>query len=108
MDAQKYPVRHFESMAELAEELRQLPAQVLGHAYHYSVFGSWWTTLRRKGIIFRIVFDGKEQHMRLEQAGTGSETESWVALQIWPADVSGSAQAIREVLAHLRAVHRGA
>ena len=103
MNPQDYPVQHFETMAELARELRTLPAQVLEHAYHCSAFGSWWTTLRRKGIAFRIVFDGKERQVRLEQAGTGTEAESWEALHSWPADGEG-ANAIREVVARLKAV----
>jgi hypothetical protein len=104
MDPQEYPVRHFESMAELAAELRTVPAQVLEHAYHYSAFGSWWTTLRRTGIAFRIVFDGKEGQLRLEQAGRVTEAESWEALHTWQADDGESAHVLREVVARLRAV----
>jgi hypothetical protein len=89
-------------MARLAAELRMLPAQVLEHAYHYSAFGSWSTTLRRKGIAFRIVFDGKERQLRLEQADTA--TESWEACHTWSADDGEGAHAIQEVVARLRAV----
>lgn len=91
-------------MARLAGDLQTLPAQILAHAYNYSTFGSWWTTLQRKGIAFRIVFDGKERQLRLEREGTATGTGHWEALDSWPADDDAGAQAIRDVVARLRAV----
>ena len=104
MESQEYPVRHFQAMAELARDLRPLPAQILEHAYHYSAFGSWWTTLQRKGIAFRIVFDGKEEVLRLERAGTATGADHWEELGAWPAAGGEGAHAIREVVARLKAV----
>src|SRR5215467_2740325 len=83
MEPQEYAVRHFEAMAEVAADLRTLPSQILKHAYNYSAFGSWWTTLRRKGMTFRIVFDGKEQQLRREQASQATDGDSWEALDAW-------------------------
>ena len=103
MESQEHPLRHFQGMVELAGELRSLPAQILEHTYNYSAFGSWWTTVQRRGITFRIVFDGKEGQMRLEQARPGAATQ-WEAVRSWPVDRHGGAAAIPEVVAHLRAV----
>ena len=53
---------------------------------------------------FRIVFDGKERQVRLERAGLATEAESWETLHTWPVDDGERVQAIREVVARLRAV----
>ena len=103
MESQEDPLRHFQGMVKLASELRSLPAQILEHTYNYSAFGSWWTTVQRKGITFRVVFDGKEGQMRLEQARPGAATQ-WELVRSWPVDRDGGASAIPEVVAHLRAV----
>lgn len=102
MESQEYPLRHFQGMVKLANELRSLPAQILEHTYNYSAFGSWSTTIQRKGLTFRVVFDGKEGQMRLEQARPGAATQ-WEAVSSWPVDTDGVG-AIPEVVAHLRAV----
>jgi hypothetical protein len=67
MDAQEYPIRHFELMVALANRLRGLPAQVLDHEYRYSAFGSWCTRVRFNGQEFSIIFDGRDQELRLER-----------------------------------------
>jgi hypothetical protein len=103
MKSQMYPLRHFETMTTLARELATLPAQILEHAYNYGDFGSWWTTVQRKGIIFRVVFDGKDHQLRLEQAETG-DASKWEVLCSWPVDSDGAVAAIPEVVARLRAV----
>jgi hypothetical protein len=58
MDAQDYPIRHFQEMDRLATTLKDLPAQVLDHAYFYEAFGSWSMTIRYKGCLLRLTFDG--------------------------------------------------
>ena len=103
MESQEYPLHHFQDMVMLADELRSLPAQILEHTYNYSAFGTWWTIVQRKGITFRIVFDGKEGQVSLEQATSGGATQ-WKAVRSWPVDRAGAAAAITEVAAHLRAV----
>jgi hypothetical protein len=103
MKSQVHPLRHFETMTTVARDLATLPAQILEHAYNYAAFGSWWTTVQRKGIVFRVVFDGKDHQLRLEQAGTGDASE-WKVLSSWPVDSDGGVAAIPEVVARLRAV----
>jgi hypothetical protein len=103
MDSQEDPLRHFQGMMKLASELQPLPAQILEHTYNYSACGSWWTTVQRKGITFRVVLDGKEGQMRLEQARASPATQ-WKAVRSWPVRRDGGAAAIPEVVAHLRVV----
>ncbi len=59
-------------MARAAAVLKPLSAQVLEHSYQYEVFGSWYTTIRCRGRVFRVVFDGREQayFMEWKQVGT--------------------------------------
>ena len=104
MESQEYPLQHFQAMAEFAGDLRRLSAQILEHGYNYSAFGSWWTTLQRQGVAFRIVFDGKEQQLRLERAGTTTGAQAWEALNSWAAADDQRAHALREVVARLRSV----
>ena len=66
MEAQDYPIAHFEGVARLARALKQLPAQVLEHEYSYESFGSWLLVVRHKGIVGRIVFDGHESDLGIQ------------------------------------------
>jgi hypothetical protein len=68
VDAQDYPIRHFEEMLALSKMLKALPAQVLEHHYSYQSFGSWQATIRCKGIGYRLSFDGKEGLIALERS----------------------------------------
>jgi hypothetical protein len=77
MEAQEYPLQHFQLMAKLAGDLITIPAQILAHEYRYNAFGSWWTTVQRRGIVFRIIFDGKERELRLERATKSGQADSW-------------------------------
>ena len=97
-------MRHFQAMAKLAADLRTVPAQILEHAYNYGAFGSWWTTVQRKGFTFRIVFDGKERQLRLESTGTATGAGSWEALASWPMGDDDGVTAIRQAVDRLRAV----
>lgn len=104
MEAQDYPVEHFRLMARLAEDLRALPAQIVEHAYHHDALGSWFTTVRRHGRIFRIVFDGKEGQVRLERETAAAKSEQWEELCSFPATDQGGAQVLPDIVARLRPV----
>ena len=104
MESQEYPLQHFQLMAKLAGDLVAMRAQILEHGYHCNAFGSWWTTLQRRGIVFRIVFDGKERELRLERATRSDKAESWEELDSWSASDPDGAGAFPEVVARLRAV----
>ena len=77
MDAQDYPIRHFQEMERLATTLKGVPAQVLDHDYSYESFGSWSMTIRYKGRALRLTFDGKEREYRLETSATAKAPYSW-------------------------------
>ena len=66
MHSHDYTIAHFEQMKELAVRLAELPAEIRLHEYNYEVFGSWILELRFKGIRFRLVYDGKENELRLD------------------------------------------
>jgi len=82
MEARDYPIRHFEYMAKFAAELKEIPAQVLEHEYRYDAFGSWYVVVRCKGVLLRVVFDGKEGEFLIERSTSREmpyrwENESW-------------------------------
>jgi hypothetical protein len=104
MEAREDSRRHFQLMAKLAGDLGTIPARILAHEYRHDAFGSWWTTVRRRGDIFRIVFDGKERELRLERATESGQAESWEDLGSWSAGGRDSAHLLSEVVSRLRAV----
>jgi hypothetical protein len=106
MEEPEYPLRHFQLMVQLAGDLRSLPAQILEHGYRYDAFGSWWTTLRRHGTAFRIVFDGKERQLRLERASSTAEADTWEELSSWRTNDPDAAHSLPDVVARLRVSNR--
>lgn len=77
MEPQDYPIAHFAAMTAIAKALKPLPAQILAHGYDYSSFGSWWLVIHSRGIRFRVVFDGREQMLRIERSASRNEPFSW-------------------------------
>jgi uncharacterized protein YqjF (DUF2071 family) len=67
MTAQDYPIHHFGFMQSLAERLKELRIQILSHEYHYQSFGSWWFDFMHVGKRFRVVFDGRDSNLRLDE-----------------------------------------
>ena len=68
MEAQDYPIVHFERMGRLAHALKALPAQVLDHNYSYEHFGSWYVVVRHKGTVSQLSFDGRDNHLGLRRS----------------------------------------
>ena len=68
MESHDYPIEHFRMMSEVAARLKSIPALILEHSYSYESFGSWWFTFGRSGKKFRLVFDGRDKYLNLEQA----------------------------------------
>jgi hypothetical protein len=66
MEAQDYPIKHFETMTEIAKALVSLSALILEHNYSYNTFGSWWFSFRRSGREFRIVYDGRDDFLYIQ------------------------------------------
>ena len=82
MESNVYPIQHFEMMRELATRVKAFPILILSHAYHYEAFGSWWFQFKRSGQRYRIVFDGKDQKIRLE-TNIGDELKAeWGEIRI--------------------------
>jgi hypothetical protein len=103
VDAQEYPGRHFQLMAQLTADLATISVQVLAHGYDFNAFGSWWTTVRRGGDLFCVVFDGKERAVRLERSVTSGRAGGWEELCSWPTGDEDAAHMFPEVVARLRA-----
>jgi len=59
--AQDYPIAHFEFLSKLTNALDELPAQLLEHSYNSEHFGSWTFSVRYKGNVVRVSFDGRDQ-----------------------------------------------
>ena len=104
MDAQEYPLQHFQQMMELAAGLKSLPAQVLDHSYSYEAFGSWWLTLRLKGVVFRIARDGREEELVLQKSKTRKPPYDWEVPISRQQIATGHTIALRDVIDALRAV----
>jgi len=68
MEPQEFPTGHFEQMTKLARALTELPVQILGHEYSYESFGSWSLTLRHKGHVAQLVYDGRDDSLTLRQS----------------------------------------
>lgn len=77
MDGIDYPIEHFSLMAELGSNLKAVSAQILSHEYAYQSFGSWWITLKHKGDLYRLLFDGRDSTYSLEQATETAKPYQW-------------------------------
>ena len=77
MEAQDYPIRHFEQMTRLAAALRELPAQIQEHSYSYESYGSWTALVKYKGVRMRIVFDGRDGHYSIQRSSSRKPPDSW-------------------------------
>lgn len=53
-------------MTKVAEWLPDIYGQLMEHTYGYSSFGSWLFTFKKSGQTYRVVYDGKENDLRLE------------------------------------------
>ncbi|MCX7554408.1 hypothetical protein OS175_10990 [Marinicella sp. S1101] len=68
MNEHQYSIKHFNLMVELASKMASIPALILEHSYTYEAFGSWWLTLKRSGKTFRLVFDGRDNRLSIEES----------------------------------------
>ncbi len=64
MKSHNYQTEHFKMMSELSDTLK---SEILEHHYHPESFGSWWFTFEKARNKFRIVFDGRDRNLSLEQ-----------------------------------------
>ena len=87
MEEQDYPIKHFEMMTEIATRLASLPTLILEHNYSYKSFGSWWFTFRRSGREFRVVFDGRDDSLYIQDATDGFRDIDYRQLKRPTADV---------------------
>lgn len=70
-------IRHLESLIRLVRMLRGLPARLEDHEYSYASFGSWWVRVRFRGILFRLVFDGRDRELLIERSTTDTQPYAW-------------------------------
>jgi hypothetical protein len=87
MEEQDYPIKHFEMMTEIATRLAPLSALILEHNYSYKSFGSWWFKFRRSGREFRIVFDGRDDFLYVQDAADGFRDIDYRQLKRPTADI---------------------
>lgn len=77
MEGYDYPTQHFGMMGDIALALQSLSVQILQHHYHYESFGSWWFSFTRFGEKCRVVYDGKDNYLRLEQNTEKESRHEW-------------------------------
>jgi hypothetical protein len=65
-------VTHFKFMAGFIDSVAAADVELLDHRYHHAAFGSWWITVRRHQLDFRIVFDGKDSTYQLDRTLLGN------------------------------------
>ena len=68
---------HFEMMVRFHAQLSELPAQFLEHHSSFASFGSWWSIIRYKGVPFRIVYDGRDRGLVVEQSEAANPPYAW-------------------------------
>jgi hypothetical protein len=90
MEEQDYSIKHFEMMTEIATRLALLPAVILEHNYSYKTFGSWWFTFRRSDREYRIVFDGRDDFLYIQDATDGFREIDYRQLKRPTADIVAS------------------
>jgi hypothetical protein len=101
MEPQDYPIAHFNQTAELATALKSLPAQILEHQYSYEGFGSWWATVRHRGVCYRIVLDGRDGQVSIE-CSSSEAIRPWDKT-LWERSVGvGSQLPVAEVVGAIR------
>jgi hypothetical protein len=77
LHAGDYQIRHLQNLIRLVGMLRSLPARLEDHEYSYTSFGSWWANVRFRGILFRIVFDGRDRELVIERSITDRQPYAW-------------------------------
>ena len=66
MEGFDYPIEHFQLMSEVAKRLKSFGVQLLEATYACRTFGSWWLAFQVKGENYRIVWDGRDERLRLD------------------------------------------
>lgn len=103
MDAQDYPIHHFQQMSALAATLDTLPAQVLEHSYTYEAFGSWSTLLQYKGVRMQLIFDGRDFELSLRRSASPKHPEQW-SDTLWTRSHREVALPVSEIVDAVKAV----
>ena len=98
MEAYDYPIQHFEIMRDLAGRLKAVPVQIFEHTYRYDAFGSWWLAFMKRGERYRIVYDGKESVLRIEQNADPPFSSDWRELLDVPCEDNSVNSVIEKVL----------
>lgn len=62
----EYQEKYFKMMFTLTKELGSIPVLILEQGYTYEAFGSWWFSYKKSGIKYRMVFDGRDEILRIE------------------------------------------
>jgi hypothetical protein len=57
--------------------MESLDYPIVEHHYQYSSFGSWRLVVRHRGFPLRVVFEDKEQMLRIERSTSSDEPSSW-------------------------------
>jgi hypothetical protein len=83
MDALDYPIEHFLLMTEITKDLKEISVQILAHEYHYKSFGSWFFTFQNHGQKYRLIFDGKDNELRLESYDQTVSRYSGITIGNW-------------------------
>ena len=68
MDAQDYPIVHFDRIGQLARALKPLPAQILEHHYSGESFGSWYLVIRHRGVVSLLTYDGRDFQLTIQRS----------------------------------------
>jgi hypothetical protein len=66
MEAKDYIISHFDLMHKLALYFGTLSAIIIEEKYDYNTFGSWWCIFKKSGILYRLIYDGRDYALYLQ------------------------------------------
>ena len=69
-------------MTVLSRKMSSIPVLILEQSYSYKDFGSWWFSYNKDGKNYRVVFDGRDNILRVDtQDGKDWITEGEIQIQ---------------------------
>jgi hypothetical protein len=93
---------HFAMMRELEKELPARKCEIVSHRWEGYAFGSWTLVIRKGGVIFQLVFDGKDGDLITQNGGRGTgPSATYKTLQTRKAFPEHQTESVLDVIDHL-------
>ena len=63
----EFQLNYYQLMAKIVSNLSSLQAILQEQTYNHEAFGSWWFMFTKQGQKYRVVFDGRDRFLRIEE-----------------------------------------